>query len=205
MRLNFLLILSFLMAAPMMAQDTLLTMSGYEIPCNITDMEGFEVKYEITKRNGKVKNRGMHKSEIFAVIDDGVENVLYGPDPILGDDLSVQEMRIFIAGEQDARAFFDTKPTFYVGMVLAGAAAVIANGAFIATFAVPIIYPLIQLAPVIKIKEKYISDPNHRYNEVYAAGFESVARSKKVLAGLKGAAIGALVGAVVIAIISPDN
>lgn len=196
---------SFFMVSLAHSQDTLLTMSGYKIPCNVTDTEGFEVKYEFSKKSGKTKNRSMHKSEIFAIIDDGVENVLYAPDPILGDDLSVQEMRIFIAGERDARAYFDTKPTFFVGVVLAGAAAVIANGAFLATFAIPVIYPVAQLIPVIKIKEKYISNPNHRYNEVYAAGFESVARSKKVLAGLKGAALGAFIGAVVIAIISPDN
>ena len=68
---------------------------------------------------------------------------------------------------------------------------------FMATLAVPIIYPVAQLIPVIKIREAYISDPNHRYNEIYAAGFERVARTKKIIAGLEGAFIGTAVGVVV--------
>jgi hypothetical protein len=187
------------------AQDTIITMSGLEIPCKIIDKEDFELRYEFTKKNGKLKERGLHKSEIFALVIDGNEEVIYAPDPILGDDFSVQEMRIFIAGEQDARKYFSTMATFWVGAGTAGLAAILAQGAFLATLAVPILYPIVQLLPYIKIKEKYISDPNHRYNEIYASGFESVARGKKVVAGLKGAAIGAVIGAIVIAIISPDQ
>jgi len=180
-------------------------MSGHEIPCQIIDKEDFEIRYDFIKKNGKHKEKAMHKSEVFAIVAGGVEEVIYAPDPILGDDFSVQEMRIFIAGERDARQYFSTMATFWTGTGTAGIAAVLAQGAFLATLAVPIIYPIIQLLPYIKIKEKYISDPNHRYNEIYATGFESVARGKKVVAGLKGAAIGAVVGAIIIAIIAPDK
>jgi hypothetical protein len=205
MRLFSIILFFLLWSATSIAQDTLITMAGYEIPCEITNKEGYKVEFKIEKRKGKKKDRSMHKSEIFSLIQNGEEEVLYAPDPILGDDLSVQEMRIFIAGERDARKYYDARPTFWVGFGASMAGAIFASGALLATLTLPVLYPLAQLIPVIKIKEKYISDPNHRYNEVYAAGFESVARSKKVLGGLKGAFLGALTGVLIVAIIAPDE
>lgn len=205
MRLFPIILLCLIWSATGIAQDTLITMAGYEIPCKVTNKEGYRIEFQIEKRSGKIKDRSMHKSEIFSLIQNGSEEVLYSPDPILGDDLSVQEMRIFIAGERDARKYYDARPTFWVGFGASMAGAILASGALLATLTLPILYPLAQLIPIIKIKEKYISDPNHRYNEVYAAGFESVARSKKLLGGLKGAFLGAAVGVLIIAIIAPDE
>lgn len=201
----FFFLIFLLFGIQVIAQDTLITMAGYDIPCTIVNSEDYDIQFEIVKKSGKKKMRSMHKSEVFAIIKNGVEEVIYAPDPVLGDDVSVQEMRIFIAGQRDARNYFDARPTFWVGLGAAMAGSIFASGALIATLTLPILYPLAQLIPVIKIKEQYISDPNHRYNEIYASGFESVARSKKILAGLKGAAIGAAAGVLVIAIISPEE
>ena len=53
-----------------------------------------------------------------------------------------------------------------------------------------------QLIPRIKIREETISNSENKYNEIYAMGYESVARSRKVIGGLKGSAIGVTVGTI---------
>jgi hypothetical protein len=50
---------------------------------------------------------------------------------------------------------------------------------------------MVQLAPKIHIREKYMSDINYMYNEIYAQGFEPPARTRKMLAGLSGGYLGA--------------
>ena len=55
-------------------------------------------------------------------------------------------------------------------------------------------YTLLQLIPNIRIKEACISDvQKHQWNEIYAMGYERVARPKRLLSALKGGGIG-LVG-----------
>lgn len=194
MRLFFFILIHPFFFLHASAQDTILTMSGYEISCSNISFNDFEVHFEKVKKNGKSKSLKMHVSEVFSVTRNGVDSVLYVQDPMLGDDFSEQEMRIFIAGQQDARNNYKSWPTFAVGAAAGAGVAILAAGAFMATLAVPVVYPVAQLLPVIKIQESTISDPNHRYNEIYASGYERVARSRKVIAGLKGAAIGTLIG-----------
>jgi len=169
-------------------------MSGIDIPCQIISDTSIKIHFNLEKSRGKIRPKSIHRSEVFSITRNGLEEVLYVKDTVFGDDLSVQEMRIFIAGEKDGRTNYNTMPTMLVGMALAGTAAYFAEGAFMGTLAVPLVYPLFHLLPTIKIREKTITDPNHRYNEIYATGYEGVARSRKLLAAFKGVLIGAASG-----------
>lgn len=203
--LVFLLAFTALCTHSLCAQDCVLTMSGRAIPCEIIDDFGFEVRFEVTKKNGKKKELRLHKSEIFSVIKNGgAEEVYYAQDDILGDWMSEAEMRIFLAGEQDARNGYDDKPTVYVGMALGAGGAYLAQGGLITTLIVPIAYTLVQMAPVIRIREETITDIRHQYDEIYALGYERVARPKKIVGALKGSATGMVVG-VVLFLIFPQE
>lgn len=193
----------FLAFQQLKAQDIILTMSGNEIPCRVVSDSTLEIRFEVAKNKGKYKAHSMHRSDVFSITRNGSESVLYAPDAILGDELSVQELRIYIAGEQDARKNYKAVPTMLVGVALAGTAAYVSEGAFLGTIAIPIVYPLAQLIPVIKIKEHTISNPNHRYNNIYASGYEGVARSKKIFSAFKGVLIGSVSGYLLYLVTTP--
>lgn len=176
------------------AQVKVTRMSGAEIEGKLISSDGIDLVIQTTKKNGKQKIKNIHKSEIFSVEFPEGEWVLYAPDDALGDEFSVDEMRIFIAGEQDAMNGYNGLPTAGVGFLLAGTAAVLANGGLILSILPPVIYTVAQLIPVIKIQGKTISNPNYKHNEIYAMGYERVARSRKLMAGLKGSVLGALGG-----------
>ncbi|MFT7209606.1 MAG: hypothetical protein ACI93E_001241 [Flavobacteriales bacterium] len=182
----------FFIVPELPAKSTIQRMSGHTIDCTLLGAEGIELVYEITKRNGKKKQMRLHRSEVFSVIFNEGEWVLYEKDEVLGDDLSEDEMRVFIAGAKDAIAHYNAKPTTYVGVLVGAAGPIIAGGGVIVTLAPIIIYTLLQLAPIIKIKG--VSNPDHIDNETYALGYASVARSEKILGGLKGSAAGAAAG-----------
>lgn len=200
---KILLILLFTFCiAEIFAQDVILTMEGREIKCQVEDTTGFFVQYTIIKKNGREKEREIHRSEIFSVTrESGTENVYYQPDPVLGEDLTEEEMRIYVTGAKDARNAYNPLWTAVGGVLFAGVISYLSQGGLILTIAPPIVYMLIQFIPYIKIKEETMSNLNYQYNDLYASGYESVARSKKVLAGLKGGVLGSIIGFVTYLII----
>ncbi len=177
------------------SQDTLLLMSGQQVSCEIIDDLGIEIRYWETRKNGKKKERYLHKSDIFSITKIGqTEEVYYAKDELLGDWMTEDEMRIFMAGEQDARAYYNEKPTMIVGFAFGNLVSILATGGLIVTISGPLLYTLFHMIPVIKIKESAITNADHQYNEIYALGFERVARSRKIVAALKGSAAGMLTG-----------
>jgi hypothetical protein len=176
------------------AEARVLHMSGAVLSGSLVSADGVDVVIEVPRKRRKPKTVALHKSEIFSVTFDSGEWVLYAPDALLGDDLTVDEMRIYIAGEQDARNRYNPRPTTAVGVVFAAGAAVLASGGLILTLLPPIAYGAAQFIPVIRIREHTISNPEHRYNIIYAEGYGRVARSRKVIGGFKGGAVGMVIG-----------
>lgn len=144
---------------------------------------------------GKVKESFVHRSEIFSIQKGNEpEQIFYALDDVLGDWMTVDEMRIYMAGEQDARNFYKARLAFFIGIPLAAGSAYLAQGGLILTLGGPVLYSILQLAPTIRIRENTITNPLHQYNEIYALGYERVARSRQVVQALKGSAIGMAVG-----------
>lgn len=194
------LLLSF--SINLMGQDHILKMSGHEFDGKIIEITDFEVIFDVTKKNEKTKELAFPRSDVFSIQREGQEEeVFYVQNEFLGDEFTVQEMRIFIAGEQDALAGYDPRPTHYVGLLVGIGAGVYSQGGIILPLVVPVGYTLLQTLPTIKIREETIQDPKHKFNEIYALGYEGVARSRKILGGLKGSAIGVAAGIVFYALI----
>lgn len=146
---------------------------------------------------GKKDEHYTHRSDIFSMQKAGQEEeILYALDDVLGDWMTVDEMRIYMAGEQDARDNFKANGVFYAGMPVGAVVAYLAQGGLILTLGGPVLYTLLQLAPNIRIKEETITNLVHQYNEIYALGYERVARSKQMVQALKGSAIGMVLGLV---------
>ncbi len=143
------------------------------------------------------------REEVFAVTHpNGNKKHFYYYDEMVGNDLSMEAMSDFISGESDARVVSTGKGWFYAGLGI-GVVSGYAARQSIFVLAVPPLFALSANIPVIKIREEYVRDKSHLNNLDYAAGFESYTRSKNVREGLKGSAIGILVGLVTYAIV--DN
>ncbi len=180
------------------AQVTVTRMSGAQFSGTLVSAEGIDLVIDIPRgkaeKNKKPKRLNLHKSEVFSVQFPEGEWVLYAPDLLLGDDITADEMRIYIAAQRDARDNFKVWPTVLGGVVVCGTVAFLASGGLFLTLLTPLAYAAAQFIPVIRIRENTISNPSHRYNEVYAEGYGRVARSRKVLGGLKGGALGMVIG-----------
>lgn len=195
LRYLFGLLLFCFITTDIKSQDTLLLMNGRSLGCNILADTGTVFVFELTKKNGKIKVHEIHKNDVFSVTKrNEAEYVLYSPNPMLGDIYQVDEMRFYLAGENDARNNFTAWPTFVVGFVVCGAISYYSREGLLLTLLPPVAYALVQLIPKIKIREETISDLSYQHNDFYADGYEPPARSRKIFHALEGGYAGAAVG-----------
>ena len=177
------------------AQDTVLLMNGRQMECAILADTGTVLLMQITKPSGKVIRREVHKNDVFSVTKRGeAEQILYLQDEMMGNIYSSDEMRYYLAGENDARQNFDAWPTFAVGFALCTGVSLWGGDGYITAVGPPILYTLVQLAPKIKIREKTMSHPEYKYNDIYADGYEPPARTRKLSRAMQGAFLGSATG-----------
>lgn len=201
--LLFLLAIGAMCALP--AQDRILMMNGEIHEGKVLGQSTLEVRYLQTTKRGKVKERAEPTEEVFSVIDSlGHERIWYFHDSVFGNDLTVEQMRWFLAGERDARHGY--KPTWpMVGAFATGAGLVIGlnwemNGLF-----VPPLVAGAMAFPRVHVTPGSISDPVMEGDEYYATGYARVARSKRVVRTLVSAFAGVAVGLAVRQLIINPN
>jgi hypothetical protein len=179
----------------MSGQDTLLLMNGREMPCKIVNDTGTVFVFEIKNKRGKIKTHEIHKNDVFSFTKAGYdEYILYTQNEFFGDIYGVDEMRYYLAGQNDARNNFRAWPTFLVGFVTCGTIAFLGQDGYITAMVPPLLYMGVQLIPKIKIREETMSHPEYKYNEIYADGYEPPARSRKLFRAMEGGYAGAATG-----------
>ncbi len=192
----FLILFSLLVSTQGRSQDTLLLMNGQEMLCKILHDTSTVIVMEVTKKNGKVKVREVHKSDVFSVTKkDSAEVVLYTQNDMFGDIFTEQEMRFYLAGEGDARKNFRAKHIFLIGVLACGGIAYLGEGGYITTMAPPVIYILTQMIGKVKIRKETMSDERYVYNDFYSYGYEPPARSRKMIRAMEGGFLGSALGA----------
>lgn len=170
-------------------------MNGRNLPCKIVEDSGTVFLTLIKKSSGKIILREIHKNDVFSATRGGEsERILYMQDEMLGNIYSVDEMRYYLAGENDARQNFKAWPTFAVGFALCAGVSVWGGDGYITAVGPPILFTLLQLAPKIKIREKTMSHPEYKYNDIYADGYEPPARTRKLSRAMEGAFLGSATG-----------
>ena len=187
-----------------LGQDRILTMSGREIECKIIDDTQIEFIFEVTKKSDKKFTKRIHVSTIYSYTKGDQTYQIYEKDIELGNWMSEEEMLVYIQGEQDARANYNTKLVKVVGVASGFALTYISQGSFIVPIIAPFAWAACQFIPVIKIKEKYMTDTGYSNNDFYLRGFEPVARTKRVLDALKTGFIGSGLGVIFYIILPQD-
>jgi len=177
------------------AQETITLMNGEILNVHsVLETDGMITVSAPKRFSSKLKTTALNKSEVFSYVHDGKEVVLYVQDSAFGDVYSADEMRMYLAGERDARANYKANHIALIGYLICGAASLVVGDGLLVLVVPPVAYGTLQLLGKVKIREKYISDKNYKFNDVYAEGFEPPARSKKIIKGIAGGVLGSVNG-----------
>ena len=91
-------------------QDTITLLSGKVIHVEVLDTDSFSITYNYQKKK-KTKQKAISSEFVFDITyQNGTIDTLYKKDPSIDQYLTVEEMHLFILGEQDALKYY--KATF---------------------------------------------------------------------------------------------
>lgn len=184
--------------------DRVLLMNGQELNVNVIGQSTLEVRYMARTSRG-YKERSEPTTSVFSVTDTlGRERIWYFHDSLFGNDLTVDQMRWFIKGEQDARAGY--RPIWPVlgGFVL-GAGLTMGLDLEVNSLAVPPVYAGLMALPRVYITPGSIRDDHMIGNDFYAYGYSKVGRGRRVTRSLLSTAAGVIVGLAVRQLVIDPN
>ncbi len=169
--------------------DTILLLNGTTVITSIVDTANGIVKIKDPKNpNERIM---IENDRIFSINNSKGETILYGFDSIIGNEFTVDEMRYFIRGEQDAQKGFKARGAFWGNLVVGGGAGV--TGLFLSPVA-PFAFTALVGIPKVKIKKNTVSNPEYLTHESYLMGYTRVASKKRKLQSLIGGGIGLVAG-----------
>ncbi len=215
--MKFLLTFSFLIAslASFSQKDTVLFLKGRSMPMDITSFSASGVNYSAYyKDNGKkVEKPGTIEAyRVFSVSKGGERSILYRQDSLIGNFRTVKQMKSYVMGEQHAFEHYNPKPSFYAGIGL-GVGVMLFDthlsknqaqpgedyGFFKSS---PSVLPLLTTfvytvglgIPSVSLKTSTVKDPLLLQDFDFQDGYTRTAKMRRVMSGLKGKALGVLLG-----------
>jgi hypothetical protein len=192
--LIFLVLFSLQISAFAQAEHDILMMSGQTVKGTVTGEDSVFIYYDYYKKDGSTKARKLDVERVFSIKESsGDERVIYMMDTAIGNYYSVQEMRYYIKGEQDAMDHYRGNWAWAIGVPATAALGFVFSGSVI-SFAVPFVYLVVAGIPPSKIPKNKIDDPALAQQEAYILGFERTARNKRLFKALTGGLIGTVGG-----------
>lgn len=194
-----------------MAQDEIVLLNGKVLEGKITKQDDAYLTMQYANKRDKMKTYDIEKYRMFSFTEAGKgEKVIYYQDSLLGNFLSVEEMRYFIQGQQDADRAYNSKGAFVAGFVLGLGAVAATSGGFqndpgIIPLTAPFVCILFYGSKKVKIKMESVSDPELLSHESYIQGYVRVARKKRIFGSVKGSIGGILGGIGAWLLISPEE
>lgn len=197
MKTRILFALAFgLLCSTTQAQDQIVLRNGASLDCKVLAAGDYEIKYEVTKKSGKKKQRYIEREMVFSVMrEGGSEQVFYEKNPDAGDFFEVDQMRKFIYGAQDAQEQYKARLPMAIGFGL-GAIGGVFTGGSILFVTVPFAATMIAVIPPVHPHNRQVRDKNLINDPSYVLGYERTARNKKIMHALIGSAIGTAAGVV---------
>ncbi|MCX6291242.1 MAG: hypothetical protein NT126_05710 [Bacteroidetes bacterium] len=189
LRTSLLLLLIFLFTSYSKAQDTIVLLSGKTIVASSIEYGGYAISYKGMKAGSRMKRIG--SENIFSIIHpDGSERIMYQPDSIDETDFNVEQMRMFIRGEQDAMKYYKNNLNKAVAFFCGGGSSLFAIYGLVG----PAIYSTASGSFSPDISKQKVSDPLWLHADEYREGYERKIRDKKIrnsiLYGFAGFAVG---------------
>lgn len=193
MKRLFVLLLILLFSLQLKAQDTIVLLTGHILPCKVYQENENVITCEFIKK-GREERLILDTYRVFSIkFGNGEEKVYYQQDTVNGNWFTVEEMRYFIYGEQDAMKGYKSHMTTVLGVIAGAGAGFLAMESLILLGA-PLVYTAGNILPYIIINRKTVRDEKLLEQETYVQGYERVARSKKIQNALKSSAAGLAIG-----------
>ncbi|MBL0129000.1 MAG: hypothetical protein IPP83_16485 [Flavobacteriales bacterium] len=174
--------------------DRIILMNGEVVETRVLGQSTLEIRHLELGRNGRTKERAEPTEGVFSVIDTlGHERIWYFHDTIFGNELTIDQMRCFIKGEQDARAGYRSPWTMWGGFIF-GAGTTIAADLEVNSLFLPPLFAGVMILPRVFVSRGSLTDPVMEGNEHYAYGYAKVGRTRRVVRSLISTAAGVAVG-----------
>jgi hypothetical protein len=170
-------------------KDTVLLMNGDVVICTVIDTTGGITSIKNPK-NPK-KNITVENDRIFSIKSPSGERMIYSYDTIIGNEFTIDEMRYFIYGEQDADHKYKANGSLIIGAAVGLLSGV--TGSFLCPVP-PFAFAALSGVTKVKIKKETVSNPDFLNQDPYLMGYERVAKKKRKLKSLIGGGIGLVVG-----------
>jgi hypothetical protein len=103
-------------------------------------------------------------------------------------------MRIFLLGEKDAFQRYQARHTAILGFLMCGAVSYVGGDGIMSLIGPPIVYTLAHIPGKIRVRKHHISNDALKYNDLYAEGFEPVARGRRLSKAMVWSSLGSVVG-----------
>jgi hypothetical protein len=152
-----------------------------------------EIRY-LEKKKDRLIERAEPTESVFSVVDSlKREKIWYFQDTLFGNDFTVDQMRFYIKGEQDARAGY--KPLWpMVGGFLGSAGLVIGLDLEMMAIPIPLAYAGIMAFPRVHVTKGSLTDPLLEGDDYYAYGYGRAGKGKRVVKCLWSSLAGVAVG-----------
>ena len=184
--MNKLYLLPFLLffSLATFAQDTIVHVNGGIFIVNLIEQDSQKVFYKLYDQP---ESRIFHleKSSIFSISKgDGEQEVLYRYDPNIGNIYQVDEMRLFIKGEQDAGSRYRSRISNIASIIGGAAGGVVLGQGGILGLTAPLVTSALLSIPNPKIRPKTVRDMRYYSLQAYQHGYLREAKKKRYLKSL---------------------
>ena len=181
--------------------DTILLDTGEQFITTITDTTKGVVSYKNPKE-GK-KDKTVDNDRVFSIRNSKGEILYYKFDSLAGNDLTIEEMRYYIKGEQDAQKGFKARGAFWCNVAIGAASG--ATGNFLCPIP-PFGFTALAGLGSITIDHATVSNLDYLKHDTYIMGYEKTARVKRRTKSMIGGGIGLVGGLGVFwGILQPTN
>ena len=213
----YLLIFSLLMGLNAFTQaDSVLMLNGKVYKGEIGDTDHGNISMTMTNKKGKSAVKIIDEFRVFSYVKSGQQKISYYQDELSGNFLTVPEAQAAAYGSYDARFTFKPRIAFWSSVLLGFGSTLFDT--YLSQKAVndpntiyttpgffkkpPSVFPLlvppmltaIWAIPKGRVRYKHMLHHNYQGNPDYYRGYIRIARQKRMLAALRGSAIGVATG-----------
>jgi tetrahydromethanopterin S-methyltransferase subunit F len=192
----FSFIILFLFSLALHAQDKIVLLSGKVINAKSVTINGYTIAYRTTGEKSKL--RKVDPENVFSIqYADGSEKIIFIRDLTDTLEYTVEQMRMFIKGEQDAALYYKNIPNKVAGFAVGVGASFFS----IYGLVLPPLYGTIVGAHSPNMEKMQVSDASLLNDYDYREGYKTKVRNRKVRNGVLSGFIGFAAGFVALAVI----